>query len=620
MTNDPNISSNQPLGPVGNGKPQPGTAPSQPATPEASAAHFRDGKIMMVDDEPIVTEVLQTFLEEEGYRNFVVTSEPANAINMLFNEQPDVLLLDLMMPQISGFDILRAVRADAKFRHIPVIMLTSSTDPETKLKALELGATDFLAKPVDSSELALRLRNTLAAKAYQDQLAFYDPLTGLPNRQLFSDRLDWTLRQATRYGRDGAILHIKIDRFDKINKALGPALADELLKAVAQRLDQCVRVSDVIMHTDKGRPTASLSRLTGVEFIALLVEIDKSENAVTVAQRLRDSLALPIHVGGHEIFSTCSIGIALFPADGTDQNTLLKHAGIAMRFAMQGGGDAFHFYSDELNDRSLHLLGLQSDLRKAIDREEFKLFYQPKVDANTGQLIGAEALLRWQHPERGFIGPVEFISLAEETGLIVPIGAWVLAEACGQIKTWLAAGLEVPKISVNVSGRQFHERDFLPSVQRILAQVAIDPSYLKIELTESVLMGNPAETTQLLHQIKNLRVSLSIDDFGTGYSSLSYLKRFPIDELKIDRSFLVDINTEGDNESAAIVVAIIALAHSLGLSVVAEGVETVEQLAFLRMRHCDEIQGYLFSKPVPAEEFTALLENRIETEARFRAL
>ena len=586
-----------------------------PVERDDDAEYLRTAKVMMVDDEPITLDVLQGFLEEAGYRNFVLTSEPDKAMALIASERPDVVMLDLMMPGVSGFDIMQAMRAEADFAHIPIIMLTSSTDAETKLKALELGATDFLAKPVDSSELILRLRNTLAAKAYLDRLTNYDRLTGLYNRQTFIDRLDHTLQQASRHSRTGALLHVNIDRFKKVNEALGPALGDELLRATAKRLEQCVRNTDTLARIGEEDSAPSLSRLGGDEFGVLLVEIDKAESTIVVAQRLLDSMAPPYSIGGHELFMTFSIGISVFPTDGTERELIVKNAATALQFAKQQGGNTYSFYSVDLKNRSLLYINLHSELRRAIDRQELQLHYQPKIETRTRRLIGAETLLRWQHPSRGSVSPGEFIPLAEETGLIVDIGAWVFAEACGQVKTWETAGLDPPKIAINISGRQFMDKDFLPSIREILADTNADPRHLQLELTESMLMGNARGNILILRQLKELGLKLSVDDFGTGYSSLSYLRQFPIDELKIDQSFLADLNADG---SISIVVAIIALAHSLGLRVVAEGVETEAQWQFLREQGCDECQGHLFSKAVPAVEFTSMLAHRTNPESNRR--
>jgi diguanylate cyclase (GGDEF)-like protein len=569
-------------------------------------ASLSKSRIMMIDDEPITLEVMREFLEEAGYVNFIETSEPEQAMGLVAEQLPDVILLDLMMPVVNGFDILAALRGDDRFRHIPVIVLTSSTNAGAKLKALELGATDFLAKPVDPSELALRIRNTLVAKVYLDRLAYIDILTGLPNRRMFCDHLEWTLRQAQRYGRVGALLYINIDRFKKVNEALGPTFADAFLQAIGTRLEQSVRTSDMVGRADADQPY--LSRVGGDEFAVLLSEIDQAEDAIHVAARMLQLMKAPFQIGERELFMTCSVGIAVFPDDGMDRDLLLQNAGVAMHTAKQQGGNAYRFYSSDLNERSLQFLGLQSDLHKALDRNELRLYYQPKVDAGSRRIVGAEALIRWQHPERGFVGPDEFIPMAEENGLIVQIGAWVLAEACRNIRSWQACGLAIPRISVNVSSRQFGTPGFYDVVHGIVADSGVDPSHITFEVTESVLMENAAESTDLLHRFKAMGMRLSMDDFGTGYSSLSYLRRFPLDELKIDRSFLAELDGgKGDDGKGTLIGGIIALGHSLGLRIVAEGVETEAQLAFLQQQRCDECQGYLFSKPLPAVEFERLL-------------
>jgi diguanylate cyclase (GGDEF)-like protein len=562
-----------------------------------------DAVVMMVDDEPINIEVTQVYLEEAGYTRFVSTSEPQEALALLIERRPDVLLLDLMMPKVSGFDILARMRAENILRDVPTIVLTSSTDAATKLKALELGATDFLAKPVDSSELVLRLRNTLAAKAYRDRLANFDVLTGLPNRQTFMDRLEWALRHAERYGSMGAVLHIDLDKFKQVNEALGPRMGDMLLQAVAQRLEQCVRATDTIGRLGAEGPQASLSRLAADEFTVLLPTINGVDGAARVAQRVLESFNAPFQLADHELPVTCSIGIAVFPNDGPEMDTVVKHAGVAMHHAKQREKNTYQFYSSELNAKALHKLSLGNELRKALERDELRLFYQPKVDVKTKALRGAEALVRWMHPERGLVPPNDFIPLAEENGLIVPLGEWVLRAACKQTTAWRAAGHTVPRIAVNVSSHQFRQRRLPETVAGALSATGARVEDISIELTEGVIMENAKANVEALRQLKEMGLKLSIDDFGTGYSSLSYLNRFPLDELKIDRSFVIEI--KGPEDRAAIIAAIIAMAHSLGLSVVAEGVETELQRAYLQAQACDEFQGYLVSKPVPAEEFAA---------------
>jgi diguanylate cyclase (GGDEF)-like protein len=568
---------------------------------------LRDATVMMVDDEPTTIEVLQALLESEGYRRFVTTTQSSRAMDLLANENPDAVLLDLHMPEVTGFDILALVRRDSRYRHIPVIVLTSSNDSETKLKALQLGATDFLAKPVDPSELALRLRNTLAAKAYQDRLTYYDVLTGLPNRRMFMDRLIWSLRCAKRDATGAAVLHIDLDYFQKINDTLGHETGDSLLIEVAQRLLLCVPAVDMsATGVDESKPI--LSRVGGDEFNILLPEVARIEHAAFMADRILAAMKEPFQVDGHEVFITPSIGVACFPSDGEASDTLLKHAGIAMNQAKQRGRNTYEFYSANMNAEAVERLSLENQLRRALDREELLLVYQPKVEIRTGRVIGAEALLRWNHPERGLVSPVKFIPLAEETGLIVSFGEWVLHTACEQTKAWQSAGLTNIRIAVNVSARQFRDGRFIRTIDEVLESSGLEPQYLTLELTENTIMENAKENLDALHQIKALGVKISVDDFGTGYSSLSYLKKLPLDELKIDRSFISEIRSEADD--APIVTAIIAMAHSLGLKVVMEGIETDQQLVFARDRECDEYQGYLFSKPVTSREFETLVARK----------
>lgn len=562
---------------------------------------LRDATVMMVDDEPTTIEVLQAFLENEGYRRFVTTTQSSRAMDLFANENPDAVLLDLHMPEVTGFEILALVRRDSRYRHIPVIVLTSSNDSETKLTALQLGATDFLAKPVDPSELALRLRNTLAAKAYQDRLTYYDVLTGLPNRRMFMDRLLWSLRCAKRDGTGGAVLHIDLDHFQKINDTLGHETGDSLLIGVAQRLRQRL---PVVSATDVDESQAILFRVGGDEFNVLLPEMGRIENAAHMASSILAAMKEPFQVDGHEVFITPSVGVAVFPNDGEVSDTLLKHAGVAMNQAKQRGRNTYEFYSAKMNAKALERLSLENQLRRALDREELLLVYQPKVDIRTGRVVGSEALLRWQHPEHGLVSPVEFIPLAEETGLIVSFGEWVLHAACKQNKAWQLAGFTNIRIAVNVSARQFRDGRFIRTIGEVLEGSGLEPQYLTLELTENTIMENARENLDALHQIKAMGVKISVDDFGTGYSSLSYLKQLPLDELKIDRSFISEIRSQADD--APIVTAIIAMAHSMSLKVVIEGIETEQQLVFAKDRGCDEYQGYLFSKPVASRDFPFL--------------
>jgi diguanylate cyclase (GGDEF)-like protein len=571
------------------------------ATGEELPGARESAVIMMVDDEPTTIEVIEMVLQADGCENFIGITDSTRALDEIASARPDLLLLDLLMPDVGGLEILRAMREDAAFEHVPVIILTSSSDPETKLQALDLGATDFLAKPVDPSELVLRVRNTLAAKAYQDRLANFDGLTGLPNRGLFIERLDLALRQDRRDSQECAVLVLNLDRFKPINDTLGSGAGDALLKAVADRLEKCIE--SALAWT--GASDRILSRSGGDEFLILLSGLTSSETLSQVARQLVSEMAEPFSLDGQDVFVSCSIGLALHPGDGASVEALLANAGTAMSHAKRRGGNDLQFYNESLHARSLERLELGNQLRRARDREELALYYQPKLDVATGRITGAEALMRWHHPELGLVSPIRFIPIAEEIGLIASLGQWALQTACRQSKEWQLAGHEGMRIAVNVSAVQFRQTVLPETIRRVVEESGVDASGLILELTEGAIMESPQETSRMLHEIKDMGAQISVDDFGTGYSSLSYLKRFPLDELKIDRSFVQGVPHNADD--AAIVTAIIVMAQSLGLSVVAEGVESPDQLEFLRERGCDGYQGFLCSRPIPAPEWSTLL-------------
>ena len=437
-----------------------------------------------------------------------------------------------------------------------------------------------------------------AIKESQDKLeytAHHDALTGLPNRLLFRDRLEQALATARRAGEGLALLFVDLDRFKVINDTLGHDAGDLLLQEVARRLLGCLREEDTV------------ARMGGDEFVVIQRRIGQPEDAALLAARLLTEVGRPLSLAGHEIVAGLSIGIGLYPRDGEDVSALLKNADAAMYRAKDMGRNCYQYYSDELTAAGLDRLELESDLRQALQRGELLLHYQPQVDLASGQIIGAEALIRWQHPSRGMISPAVFIPLAEDIGIIGSIGEWVLNTACAAAKEWQLAGLPSLRMAVNVSGRQISTDHVVDKVSTALQRSGLAPQFLEIEVTESVVMKDAARAISTLNALKDLGVALAIDDFGTGYSSLSYLKRFPIDKLKIDKSFVDGLPDEEDD--AAIAMAIIAMAHSLRHTVIAEGVETAAQFAFLRSRGCDEIQGYFFSKPLPAEQFVELLEN-----------
>ena len=399
-------------------------------------------------------------------------------------------------------------------------------------------------------------------------------------------------------------MFLDLDNFKRINDSLGHSAGDQLLREVGSRLSGCVRDSDVVAHYVESGPKIDVSRLGGDEFTVVLNQVDCAESAGMVAQRLLDALSEPLEIGGHELVVTPSIGIALAPGDASDVDGLLKAADTAMYHAKAAGKNTCMFYNSDMDAAGVDRLQLEADLRRALERNEFVLHYQPQVDTRSGSVVGAEALVRWEHPEKGMIPPFRFIPLMEEMGYIGALGEWVLREACRQMKAFEADGFKLPKVAVNVSALQFNSA-FIKTVRAVLQETGLDPAKLELELTEGVVMADAGATLQSLTELKDMGVSLSIDDFGTGYSSLSYLSRFPLDELKIDRSFVIEYD-KSDND-ASLVIAIIAMARSLNLRLVAEGVETSEQYEFLTSNGAHVIQGYLFSKPVPADELQPLL-------------
>ena len=562
--------------------------------------------IMMVDDEPTTMEVVKAFLQESGFNNFVLIEDSNEAMKALESLRPDLLLLDLLMPEVSGFDILKAVRSHKKFEHLPIIILTSSSDNEDKLLALDLGATDFLAKPVDPSELRLRVRNTLAAKAYVDQLAYCDPLTKLPNRYQFMDRLEWSMRWAKRDDKSMALLSIELDQYDKIKNRVGFLAGDAALCQIAGRIQAVIRSVDHLGHFEFGEEIdVSLFHVDSGLFSLLIDRIRNDSNAAVVAERLLASIREPLLLEGTETYATASIGIATYPTEMVDSATLMGLASGARDYAKNHGGNSFQFSSGEINTQYRKRLRIEAKLRKAMEKDQFILHYQPKVDVKTGTIMGVEALLRWDIGDNNFISPTEFVSVAEETGLILPIGEWVLNNACMQAAAWQRDGKRPIDISVNLSSLHFEDEQLPAVVDRIIKVCGLDPRHLILEMTESMLLEDIEGKINLMNQLKEIGLKLAIDDFGTGYSSLNYLGKLPIDELKIDRSFLKNLGT--DAKGRALFSSLVFLSHNLGLLTVAEGVETEEQLQFLKQERCDQYQGFYFSPGLPNDELFKLL-------------
>ena len=693
---------------------------------------------LVVDDDPTIRLIATRTLEVSGLR--VVSAKTGeDGVDLFEREHPDVVLMDVMMPGIDGYEAVRRLRTSASGRHVPVLMLTGLDDLESINRAYEAGATDFISKPINWGVLGHRVRYILrAAEAFasmienqallasaqrvarlgswrwdlvsnrmqwseeafrilgyepgevaatleamlarvhpddaeelrdtldslraagggreamhrmlladgsvryvrfhsdvmlsesgeplqafgaiQDvtehkaaeerihELAYFDRLTRLPNRHWFVENVEAALQQAQRSGRLVAVLTLDLDQFKRINDTLGHSVGDQLLAAVAERLR-----SAIVHRSPTGRASATeeigLARVGGDEFCVLLTRMAQFQDAARVAEEILDSLRRPVEVGGRELFITASIGIAMYPLDGEDADALLKNADAAMYFAKSQGRNNYQFYGKEMNSRAMERLALESRLRRAIQRGEFELYYQPKIDLRTNEVAGAEALIRWRHPELGMVPPMQFIPIAEDSGLIIPIGEWVLHQAAAQLRKWQLDGVPITHVAVNIASPHFQQAEFTEHVASVLRETGLPPQGLELEVTESMLMDDQRGTLATLTQLKAMGLRLAIDDFGTGYSSLSYLKRFPVDALKVDRSFVKD--TPQADDDSAITSAIIAMAHSLRLEVVAEGVETPEQLEFLRGRGCEYIQGFLVSRPLPPAEFEKFIRNRI---------
>jgi diguanylate cyclase (GGDEF)-like protein/PAS domain S-box-containing protein len=690
--------------------------------------------ILIVDDEVNNRKLLDVLLRAEGYLTFSAASAE-EALIFIERSAPDLILLDVMMPGMDGYQLAAILKADPVTLSIPIIMLTAQVDRSARIAGLKAGAEEFLTKPFEPAELSLRVRNLLRLKEFSDflqnhrvileeqvqartadlhrfraamdatadaiclvsrstmrfveinatacrmlgyareemfkigpaqlstgpthlleqefdaiiagdtanemkeillrrkdgshllvevrrhaqqsgadwiivgvlrditerkeaekrliQMAHYDALTNLPNRTLFYKNLARIMAKAADRDRGIALLCIDLDHFKNVNDTRGHALGDELLCQVSSRLLECIRTRDFI------------ARLGGDEFAIILAARDGQQRAQVVANRVRAILRRPFALRDNEVVVSASVGIALYPDDANNAETLIKYADTAMYQAKHAGRDTFRFFTTQMNDDALARLDLENALRKAVVNEEFILHYQPKMDVNSGCICGLEALLRWERPEVGLVPPGKFIPVLEDTGLIVPVGRWVIEAACKQIEAWLASSIGPMVISVNVAGRQFIDGSLERDVTRALGNHHIPANLLELELTESTLMTNTESIVKTLKHFRDLGVGISIDDFGTGYSSLAYLRRFPVDKLKIDMAFIRGIATSADD--AAIVLAIIRMAHTLKLEVVAEGVETTEQLAYLRIHGCDQIQGYYFSRPLPLSELEKML-------------
>ena len=700
-------------------------------------------RVLLVDDDEACRYLTREALEEARY---IVdeASSGEEALEYLETRQPDLILLDIEMPGRDGFEVCAEVRSFPAWADIPILIVTGTGDFDSIQRAYEIGATDFVTKPINYLILLERVRFVLRAtqvghalRASQKRLtkaqelarlyhwewdfdtdeahfsdsitellelpersapstigefvdyihaddrelflmgahlgagrsesshteyrivtasgvekhvhqvveasprghglgfqivgtvqdvtdlraaerrirylAYYDSVTGLPNRANLKEMLQGSLEYARRHGYFAFVMFLDLDNFKRINDTLGHEIGDKLLRAVAERLsqtlrcaDQLVRGSELLSGYEGYVADSAVSRLGGDEFVVLLNRVRQLEDGASVARRVGESLARPFDIDGREVRITTSMGISVFPSDGEEVDTLLRAADIAMYHAKEHGRADFRFYNHSISARAVNRFLLETDLRKALDEAQFVLHFQPKASLESGRIRGIEALVRWIHPEKGLISPGDFIPVAEESGVIVPLGEWILREACEQLKRFHAAGFPELGVAVNISGAQFHRDDLAERVIHIVREVGVEARFVELELTESTLVERTDETIRRLHELKSFGLDLSIDDFGTGHSSLSYLKRFPLTALKIDQSFVRDLTRDPDDE--AIVNATIALAHSLRLKVIAEGVERVEQMEFLRAQGCDEFQGYFLTYPLAADEMLAWLE------------
>lgn len=566
----------------------------RPSVREPARKEPGQPRIVVADDDRGVRLALRNVLERDGYQ-VEEASNGLQALTLCQRRTPDLVLMDARMPALDGFAACRRIHDLPDSAHLPIVMITALDDEQSIEQAFAAGANDYIPKPVNFAVLRQRVARIVdasRAEKHVHQLAYRDPLTDLANRTAFRERLDGLLSRGCQEGQSHALLFLDLDRFKLVNDTLGHETGDRLLKTVAERVAGCVRAGDMV------------SRLGGDEFIVMLENINSPMVATLVAEKICHVIARPFVLLGRQIYLSTSIGISLYPADSQDGGTLIKYADMAM-FRAKEHGNTYRFYEPSMEAAVLQKLDLENGLRRALDRDELVLHYQPRVDLRSGKIVSMEGLIRWRHPQLGLVSPAQFIPLAEETGLIEPIGAWVLRTACAQNKAWQDEGLARMPVAVNLSARQLAQGTIEDSILKVLADTGLEPAYLELELTESMIMKEPGEMRRILRRLKDIGVLLSIDDFGTGYSSLNHLKYFSFDTLKIDQSFVRDLIINPSD--AMIVLAIIAMARSFRIRVVAEGVETEAQLRYLQQNGCDEIQGYYVSRPVPSDEAGQLL-------------
>jgi diguanylate cyclase (GGDEF)-like protein len=543
-------------------------------------------KILIVEDESIIAEDISDSLISLGYRITGMVYSGEEAIEAAAKFRPDLVLMDVnLQGEIDGITAAAEIRS--RFQ-IPVVYLTAYADENTLRRVNATKPFGYIVKPFEEKNLHTTIQ--LALHRHE-----YDSLTNLPNRSVLREQLNQVLEKQKELPAIIPVITLSLDRINRINSTLGHDIGDSVLCKVAQRLSNCRENINIV------------ARLEAAEFAIVIQPVTEKQDAAKIAQNILDIVAQPMIVKGSELYITASMGISLSPSDASDGDQLLKNAYTAMYNSQQQGGNNYQFYMAKVADSSINIFTQETCLRNALKRSEFEVYYEPQIEIKTGKIIGAEALVRWNHPERGRVSPGEFIPMAEEMGLIAPLGEWVLETACRQTKVWQTQGLPPLRVAVNLSARQFEQKNLTERVSQILRETNLDPKCLELELTEGLILQDETAAHQAFTVWRNMGIRIAIDDFGTGYSSLSYPKRFPFDAIKIDKSFIRDL--ADDRQNAAITIAIIQMAHYMNMTVIAEGVENESELAFLCAHECDEIQGYFFSPALPMAEFEALLKS-----------
>jgi diguanylate cyclase (GGDEF)-like protein len=553
--------------------------------------------VILADDDPSIRLMVRHVLESEDF-DIIEAADGLEAIKAVEKHNPALILLDAVMPGLDGFTTCQQIK-DKGYKDIPVIMITGLDDDASVERAYEVGAIDFITKPIKWAVLKHRVRSVVAkvvAERKVKLLAYRDTLTQLPNRLLFADRLEQAVIRAERNREAMALMLIDLDDFKLVNDSFGHEAGDKLIKAIGQLLSSSLRRADTV------------ARLGGDEFAVIVESIDDASDAISIADNLTTILEHNVKLDDQETFTSASVGIAVYPYDGKDARTLLKNADTAMFRAKEKGRHCFQFYKPEMSVTAMERLDLENSMRRALQNAEFVVHYQPVVDLHRNELAGVEALIRWQHPEKGIIVPNDFLPLAEDCGLIIPIGEWLISTVCRQLKQWRDAGLEQQNISINIGARQFRDQDLVGLFTRELADNSIDASCINIEVTESTLIENVGEVEKVLIKLHDMGMTISLDDFGTGFASLAYLKDFPVDIVKIDQGFIACIpDSEADS---AIVAAIAGLTRGLKLKLLAEGVENDRQLEMLKGLGCQLGQGFYWSKALPPDQYEQFYLNR----------